>query len=473
MADVSVSVRAARIIRAAAITQQQRHVLSWVLASFAMLLALLAPALWNGFPLIFPDTGGYLTRPIEGELLMGRSALYGLFLYAGVPFAFWPNIVVQSALTVWLIVLTLRAHKLGGRPWLALGVVAMLAIGTSLPWLSALLMPDIFFPVAVLALHLLVFRSEQLALWERSALAATISLAMPSHMAAAGLAAGLIVTLWLLAQVKWIALPRIRLSLAAGAVAAGIVLSPVTNYAITGHFAFTPGGTSFLFGRLIEDGIVARYLDERCPDPALRICAYQAEVPKESDDWLWGQGSAFYKLGGMNGFRDEQTAIILDTLARYPLMHAQTAMAATVKQFVTFKTEVSVWDNAPAIGTFADHVPQLLPRLMAARQQSENFSMAAPNRLHVPFAGLAIIGMVAALVFRRRLKLTPELTALCLTVLLALAVNAAISGIFSHPVDRYQSRLVLLAPFVLALLAARRWSATPGRDHLGQPRDIA
>jgi hypothetical protein len=429
---------------------------AWILASAAMLLALLAPALWNGFPLIFPDTGGYLTRPIHGALLMGRSALYGLFLYAGIPLTFWPNVIAQAALVVWLIVLTLRAHGLGGRPWLALGIVAMLTASTSLPWLAGQLIPDIFFPAAVLALHLLAFRSEQLARWERFALAAAIAIAVPSHMAAAGMAVAIIAALWLLTRVKRLALPKPRLTFAAGSVAAGLALCPISNYAITGSFAFTPGGASFLFGRLIEDGIVTRYLDERCPDPRLRICAYQADVPKEADDWLWGNGSAFYKLGGLDGFGAEQNAIILATLARYPLMHARTAIAGTVRQFISFKTEVSVWDNDPAIGTFSDHTPQLLPQLMRARQQSENFSMGPLNLLHVPVAALAIAGLGLALVARRRLKVVPELAALCLTILLALAANAAICGIFSHPVDRYQSRLVPLAPFAVALLIARR-----------------
>ena len=40
--------------------------------------------------------------------------------------------------------------------------------------------------------------------------------------------------------------------------------------------------------------------------------------------------------------------------------------------------------------------------------------------------------------------------------MLALATNAAICGIFSHPVDRYQSRLVPLAPLAIALLIAGR-----------------
>lgn len=423
-----------------------------------MVVALMTPALWNGFPLIFPDTGGYLTRPIEGTLGMGRSALYGLFLYAGVPFAFWSNAIAQAALTAWLIVLTLRAQGLGGRPWLALGIVAMLTVGTSLPWFAGQLMPDILFPAAVLALYLLAFHAGQHAMWERFALAAVIVVAIPSHMAAAGMCVAVIAALWLLPRIKQFALPKPRLWFAAGAVAAGVALCPLSNLAITGSFGFTPGGSSFLFGRLIEDGIVARYLNERCPDPSLRLCAYKADLPDGADGWLWGD-TPFYKLGGWEDYADEEKHIILATLARYPLMHAETAIAATLEQFYSFQTEVSIENNEPTIGTFADRIPQLFPQFMRARQQANHFNVAPLNLLHVPIAALAIAGLVGGLIWRRRLKIAPELAALCLTILLALAANAAICGVFSHPVDRYQSRLVPLAPFAMALLIARRQRA--------------
>ena len=458
MADVSIVGGAAGTGAAAAIPDLQRSVLAWILASIAMVLALMTPALWNGFPLIFPDTGGYLTRPIEGTLGMGRSALYGLFLYAGIPFAFWPNVIAQAALTAWLIVLTMRAQGLGGRPWLALGIVAMLTVGTSLPWFAGQLMPDILFPAAVLALYLLAFHAGQLAMWKRFALATVIVIAIPSHMAAAGMCVAVIAALWLLPRVAQLALPKPRLMFAAGAVAAGVALCPISNLAITGTFGFTPGGSSFLFGRLIEDGIVARYLDERCPDPSLRLCAYKAGLPDQADGWLWGD-TPFYKLGGSKGFGDEERSIILATLERYPLTHAGTAIAATLKQFVAFQTEVSVADNEPTIVTLADRTPQLFAQFMRARQQAEHFNMTPLNLLHVPLAALAIAGLVGGLIWQRRLKITPELAALCLTILLALAANAAICGIFSHPVDRYQSRLVPLAPLAMALLIARRQRA--------------
>jgi hypothetical protein len=454
MTDV-LPARSTANLGAAPATGDRYRLLTWTFASTAMVMLLTAPALWNGFPLIFPDTGGYVTRLIEGTLGMGRSALYGVFLYAGVPLSFWPNAMLQSALTVWLIVLTMRTHGLGGRPWLALGVVAMLSVATSLPWFAAQLMPDILFPCAVLALALLAFRGAQLSLWERAGLAAVIVVAIPSHMAAAGMCVGVIAALWLLSRIRIFALPAPRLWLATGAVAAGIAMCPVSNYAITGNFAFTPGGTSFLFGRLIEDGIVARYLDEQCPDPALKLCAAKGDLPKIADDWLWGD-NLFNKLGGHEAWEAEEKAIILATIARYPLTHAATAVADTLSQFVSFRTEVSMHDNEPTIATFGDRFPALYPRFMKARQQDDKFNIAPLNWLHVPLAAIAIAGIGAALLWRRRLGVTPELAALCLTILLALAANAAICGIFSHPVDRYQSRLVPLAPLAMALLIAQR-----------------
>jgi hypothetical protein len=440
--------------------------LTWAVAGIAMVLVLMAPALWNGFPLIFPDTGGYLLRPIEGDLAMGRSALYGLFLYLGIPLSFWPNVLLQSALTAWLIVLTLHTHGLGGRPWLALGTVAMLAVCTSLPWFAGQLMPDILFFCAVLALSMLVFRSAQLVAWERYALAAVIVVTIPSHMAAAGMCVGLIAALWLLtgfkSTAKHLALPSPRLRLAGIAVAAGITIAPVSNFAITGTFAFTPGGSSFLFGRLLEDGIVGRYLSERCPDPAFRICDYYRDLPQEADDWLWGPETAFYKLGGPEGFADEQSAIIRDTLMRYPIMHLNSAANAALSQFATFATEISIRDNDPTVSVFKDDIPQLLPQLMSARQQNDGIDAGLLNWLHVPVAALAVAGVGMALIFRRRLSVRPELTALCLTIMLALAANAAICGIFSHPVDRYQSRLMPLVPLAIALLIASRRQTSLG-----------
>ena len=470
MADVAATSLAAQGDIALRVTASRSTLAAWALSGALMLLLLAAPALWNGFPFIFPDTGGYLTRPLEGTLHLGRSAFYGLFLDAGIPLAFWPIVVVQGVLTIWLIVLTLRALGFGGRPWLALGIVAMLSLASSLPWLTGLLMPDIWFPAAVLSLYLLAFRWDTVAAWERFVLGGVIVFAVMSHMAAIGLCAGVLLAGWLFGRVARLGLPKPRLRFAAGAVAVGILLCPISNWAITGAFTFTPGGSSFLFGRLVEDGIISRYLDDRCPDAALRLCPYKAVVSDDdADGWLWESDSPFHKLGGWQGFGAEESKIILATLERYPWLHVTAAVNDIFTQLISFQTEVSLEDNAPTIYDFRQWTPRLVPQLMSARQQQGRIDVDALNRVHVPAAALAMAMVLGALMFRRRLKIMPELAALCATVLLALSVNATICSLLAHAVDRYQSRLTPLALLAAALIVVGWWRTT----RLGATSDLS
>ena len=456
--------------------------LAWPLAVLLMLAALLWPAFWNGFPIIFADTGGYLERPFAGDLVMGRSALYGAFLALGLKLDFWPNIAAQAALTIWILRLTLRAHGLGGRPWLAAAIVIALCVLTALPFYVSQLMPDCLAPLAVLALHLLAFRRETLGGTEIVGLAAIMAFAIASHMATLALCFALLLAFAILRVAAGrLALWRPAFPAPLLAVGAGIGLALLSNLAITGQFAFTPGGTSFLFGRLIQDGIVKRYLTERCPDPSIRLCAYRNELPKSADDWLWGN-SPFHQLGGDDGYASEERRIILDTLRLYPGTHLAVAAQAAFDQFFLLKTTASVSQphNAFVLKTFEQLAPELMPRLRAARQQQpDGFELApktmqwlrAPiqendafafvpfNLLHVPVAFLAIAMLPVIIVLGIRRRLQPEAATLATTIGLVLLANAAIAGVFSNPVDRYQSRLVwlaLFAVFVAFLTRSRR-----------------
>jgi hypothetical protein len=93
----------------------------------AAILLLLAPALWNRFPFLQYDTGGYLARWFEGYLVLSRSTVYGLFLVAGWPLDFWPTVVLQAAAGIWVLSLVLRVHGLGNRRFALFGTVALLA----------------------------------------------------------------------------------------------------------------------------------------------------------------------------------------------------------------------------------------------------------------------------------------------------------------------------------------------------------
>jgi hypothetical protein len=55
----------------------------WVLAALLSMALLSAPAVWNRFPLLQYDTGGYLARWYEPYLVPSRAVVYGLILNAG------------------------------------------------------------------------------------------------------------------------------------------------------------------------------------------------------------------------------------------------------------------------------------------------------------------------------------------------------------------------------------------------------
>jgi hypothetical protein len=429
---------------------------AWVPAGTLMLLALLWPAIWNGFPIIFHDTGGYLARPFEATLQMGRAAIYGAFLLIGVNHNFWPNIVLQGALVTWLVLLTMRLHGFGGRPWLAAAVMATLCAVTSLPWYAAQLMPDILVPLTVLAIALLAFHTDGLRRWERAMLVGVIAVAVASHMSILALTLGLLLLLAILRALRsQLPLHCPALRLPAVAVAAGIVLAPLSNVAITKEFAFTPGGFNFVFSRLVQDKIVDRYLADHCPDPAISLCAYRQVMPKTADDWLWALDSPIYKLGGLEEFEGEAQRIVIDSLALYPGMHLTTALTSTVKQFASFATGdgLTPWSWYTRL-TFQYYAPDALDSYVASRQSTSQFDFSWINLVHVPIQALAILALPLIMLVRPPGRLAEFATLLTG----ALLGNAAICGVLSNPHDRYQSRLAWLA-VLLAMIAALGWLA--------------
>jgi hypothetical protein len=442
--------------------------LAWPAAAAVMVLALLTPALWNGFPLIYADTGGYLLRPFVGALELGRSALYGAFLAPAIPLEFWPNVLVQAALAVWIIVLTLRTHLDGLRPAIALPVVLGLAGLTSLPWTASQLMPDIFVPLAALAFHLLAFRPTQLRTIEIVGLVAVVAFAIASHMSILGLGLALLAAYGIMVLPAFrFELPRPRLALAAAALCAGIGLALTSNAIIGGQFAFTPGGADFLFGRLVQDGIVGRYLERVCPDATLRLCAYRNELPASADDWMWSPESPFYKLGSWQGFTPEAERIIVGTILTDPGAHVVTAVKDALQQLVTVGTGEGVHstDNRHTEWVLSERAPNAMARFRAAGQQRDLFDFAAINRVQVPIALVASAALPIIVVLLRRRR--PAVAALALTALLALLANAAICGIFSGPSARYQSRLApiaALAALVAVLDTYRSRKSRPQRD---------
>ena len=82
-----------------------------------------ASPLWNGFPLIFYDTGAYVAGGASGHIfLVERAPVYSELLFlAGGAFSLWPIVGLQALMTSYLILTVARIEVPGPDACGALG----------------------------------------------------------------------------------------------------------------------------------------------------------------------------------------------------------------------------------------------------------------------------------------------------------------------------------------------------------------
>ena len=122
---------------------------------------LLWPALWNGYPIVFADTGTYLSQAIHRYLGWDRPAFYSVFmLFLHATITTWPVVMAQALIAAWVLRRTVAMiwPGLDGR-WLPV-LVLPLAAGTWLPFLVSELTPDVFTPLLVLAVGMVSAESS-------------------------------------------------------------------------------------------------------------------------------------------------------------------------------------------------------------------------------------------------------------------------------------------------------------------------
>jgi hypothetical protein len=435
----------------------------WI-AAVAVPLLLLAPALWNGYPLLQWDTGGYLARWYEGYLVPSRSTVFGLYLHFGEESGFWINLGIQALATLWIVQLTLRVLGMA-QPLRLLTMSLALILTTALPFLASMLLTDIFAGLSVLSLFILVLQATKTSTVEKISLFAFTAFAAATHSATLAVLLGLCCVGWV---VRPFLCERVAVSgLAQGSltVIAGAAMLLSANFALSGQLAWTPGGYGVAFGRMLQDGIVAQYLRDHCPQQKLKLCPYRDQLPATADQFLWGN-SMFNTLGRFQGLNDEMGFIVLHSLAEYPAWQSEAALAATARQLALVATGEGsdVW-LGHTYGIIERYIPSQAKPMHAARQQQWHFDFTVINRIHVPVA-LASMALVAMLfaggLWRRRFD---DLTLLAGTITLALLGNALVCGVISGPHDRYGARLTWVATFVTLIAAIRYFT---GED---APRD--
>jgi len=430
-----------------------------IIAVLAAAPILIWPAFLNGYPLLFVDTGAYLLHIITGDAPWDKTAAYGPLIalfHQGV--TLWAPALAQGALTSWVIWTTQRAARGEARPWTHLALCAALAAGTSQPWFTAMIMPDVFAPLVALSLYALGFGEARLKRAELLGLGLVAALGIASHLSHLPIALSLLVVVAVLRLRPW---PVLRV---AAPIALAVIILLSANQHYFGRLTLSAHGSAFMLARLQDDGPAVQVLRDRCPAAGWHLCGFIADMPLDSDSFLWSPRSPMNLTregverndGGVQ-IAPEAREIVSITLRDYPLEVTRAMAANTWRQF--FMVLIDDMFTPGDMGDLARHVipSGFPPREALAMQQARQFTdrleaIAVPLRTpHGPVLLLAVLaaawGLWRALRTRWR-----EGYALVLCMLAALAANAFVGGALSKPHYRYQARIVWLLPLVAVLV---------------------
>jgi hypothetical protein len=374
----------------------------------------------------------------------------------------WATLVMQSALAVIAIGLTLRLLGIFSWPKFAL-TGAILGLFSSLPFFASFLLPDIFAGLAILGAANLLALGDRANKLERIFWISSLALAVifhPTHLAIIMilLATGLIVRL-LSKSVS-------RFGTVALLFAASIGFGSELGFAVlVERLAGAPVvRPPVLMARIIADGPGATYLREKCPRAGFAVCEFADRIPiTNADTFLWDPSPAtgVYTPASTETRRalsSEQYRFAAAVFADNPSGQLFAAMKNVLQQL----TMIGLSDFRTASNEARARLPHAYSGIMSkSRIAAEAFPLGIYSTVTILVALFSVVlGGVFLLKYWTVIGIEQKMFSL--VVISGELANAFVCGVLSGPHERYQARLSWLYPLLLLTLyfATRRSTRT-------------
>ena len=429
-------------------------------------LVILIPSIINGYPILFSDTGTYILSGMEAYVPIDRPYLYGLFLrMTSLWISLWYTAIFQ-AIFVNLFILAVFKYAFDSLYAFrnTLISVAVLSITTSLAYFTNHIVPDIFAPIVIMGVVLIVSRPK-LPAWLIIILLVVVTFMNLSHftnlLITTGLSFAAVLGGLLFFRKQWFRERAMALVLLGILSLSSWILLPTVNYIMGEGFVTSKAKNIFMMGNLIENGLMKSYLEETCPEKEYELCNYLDTLPDQTYTFVWEYDSPLYDGDCMDVTwvdcwlqRDLEYGIIIDDMfARrdYLWKFIGISIKSSLTQAISYKIQARRPEGigSPVRYPMEKHLKRDYERYISARQQKEELhfkALSLSQSIFVPlaFLFLAICNLVPGI--RKRIPLS--LRIFTLGIFLALIVNAFACATFSHFNPRYQSRVIWLIPML-------------------------
>lgn len=426
--------------------------------------ALISPALINGFPLVYSDSGTYIAAVKTNSIPVDRPIGYSLFLnITSLNISLWFTIMVQSLVLIYLVDSLLK-HVLkisGSLKWTSV-ILTILSFTTGVSNYTSQLMPDIFVSWMILTVFIIFFRKEQNRL-HSFLLTLIFILSVISHFSVLLAATALIAMLLIFNAVfKWEA--RLKVWFLISWLVLGWLAIPLINVSYGERFSISRCKNVSLMARIVETGVAAEFLNENCDTGKYSLCAYRDSLPLFGYLFAWDPSSPLYSGGCWDtGWgncwieKDEEYGRLLRDIVsspKYVKKLIKISAGDTYRQLIDFRIGVLVpmTEESAPFGTIKSFYPQHLESYKKAEQYQRILYFILISNIQLVLVVLTLIFVPLFFMLLVNRKYAKQVFQLTLIIGIGLLLNAAVCSTFSTVVDRYQSRVIWMVPFLFMVM---------------------
>ena len=440
-----------------------KKILFYLIAAFTLLI----PAFYNGYPLVYSDTGSYIQSGMDLVIPEHRTIMYGLFIrFFSFNFSFWLVVFAQSLIVSYVLWHITRVIDKTISKRLFLIGLALLSWLTGLGWYTSQIMPDIFTVTAIGTLLLLALKKDY-KIYQKVIFSLLLVFSINAHFSNYLISILTVLVLFIITRTKFIPKAKKELSflLPTIIVTLSILSGSLINYAVGSTFKINQGSHVFLMGKMLDSGVLKSFLDDECKNDNYVLCHCKDSLPVTSRELLWNPNSPLYQNGGWAGSEKPFNDILFDifTSPKHLALFTYNAILSSVTQL--FQNDVgsglvSNWykdPTSPPYAQIAKHFPFELNQYKQSRQNGNlwdqgldfTFINYINNMFLVISAGL-LFYIFTSKTKRKSIDIHTQL--IIVTFLFGIVVNAIIVGSLANVYDRLQSRISWTLIFCMMLL---------------------
>jgi hypothetical protein len=440
-----------------------KKILFYLLAAFTLLI----PAFYNGYPLVYSDTGSYVASGMDLVIPEHRTIMYGLFIrFFSFNFSIWLVVFVQSLIVSYVLWhITRVINKTISKRLFLIGL-ALLSWFTGLGWYTSQIMPDIFTVTAIGTLLLLALKKDY-KIYQKVIFSLLLVFSINAHFSNYLISILTVLGLFVITRTKFIPNAKKELSflLPTIIVTLSILTGSLINYAVGSTFKINQGSHVFLMGKMLDSGVLKSFLDDECKNDNYVLCNCKDSLPVTSRELLWNTNSPLYQNGGWTGSEKPFNDILFDifTSPKHLALFTYNTILSSVSQL--FQNDVgsglvSNWykdPTSPPYAQIAKHFPFELNQYKQSRQNGnlwdQGLDFTFINYINNMFLVISL-GLLFYIFTSKTKRKSIDIHAqlIIVTFFLGIVVNAIVVGSLANVYDRLQSRISWMLIFCMLLL---------------------